>query len=205
MVNSDTGLVEEDVPTVLEYIFTTYGKVTAEEVNKKEHECLNISSNLADSMITIYRPIKQLQKKANEARIPYYEAQLLEFGLSLIHRARDFEKALREWNSKNPGDKIWSNFKPLFRASQVELKEIRGPTMHQAGYHHANMLAQQSRTDLTNQLTKILTMVQKLLPVPEQADYQPELVIQAAANAVINTVQQQMLEILQAMQGMQGT
>ena len=32
MVDNDTGLIEEDVPTVLEYLFITYGKVTAEEV-----------------------------------------------------------------------------------------------------------------------------------------------------------------------------
>ena len=72
--------------------------------------------------------------------------------------------------------------------------------MHQAGYHHANMLAQQMRTDLTNQQTEMLVMVQTLLPVPEQSNYQPKLVVQPAANTAINTVQQQMLKILQAMQ-----
>ena len=54
MVDNDTGIIEEDVPTVLEYLFTTYGKVTAEEVKKKEHECLNISFNPANPMITIF-------------------------------------------------------------------------------------------------------------------------------------------------------
>ena len=47
-------------------------------------------------MITIFRHIEQLQKKAIEAKIPYSEAQLLEFGLSLVFSMRDFEKALRE-------------------------------------------------------------------------------------------------------------
>ena len=28
MVDDDTGLIEDDIPTVLEYLFTTYGKVT---------------------------------------------------------------------------------------------------------------------------------------------------------------------------------
>ena len=46
-------------------------------------------------------------------------------------------------------------------------------------------------------------MIQTLIPVPEQADYQPELVVQPAANAAINTVQQKMMEILQAMQATQ--
>ena len=73
-----------------------YGKVTAEEVKEKEHKCLNISFNPADPMITIFRPIEQLQKKAIEARIPYSEAQLFEFGLSLIRSTRDFEKGIGE-------------------------------------------------------------------------------------------------------------
>ena len=36
MVDEDTGLIEEDIPTVLAYLFATYGKVTAEEVKIKK-------------------------------------------------------------------------------------------------------------------------------------------------------------------------
>ena len=32
LVDEDTGLLEEDIPTVLEYLFTNYGKVTSDEV-----------------------------------------------------------------------------------------------------------------------------------------------------------------------------
>ena len=49
----------------------------------------------------------------------------------------------------------------------------------------------------------MIAMVQTLIPVPEQTDYQSKLVFQPAANAAINTVQQQMFEILQAMQATQ--
>ena len=142
MIDEDTGLIEEDVPTVLDYLFTTYGKVTAEEVKDDENLVLNISFNPADPMVTIFRPIEQLQKKAISAGIKYSVEQLLEMGLSLIRNTRDFEKAIGEWNKKSPTDKTWDIFKSHFRAAQVELKEIRGPTMLQAGYHHANMLAQ---------------------------------------------------------------
>ena len=60
MVDDDTGLIEDDVPTVLEYLFTTYRKVTTKEVKEKEHECLNMSFNPANPMITIFCPIEQL-------------------------------------------------------------------------------------------------------------------------------------------------
>ena len=82
-MDNDTGLIEDDIPTVLDYLFTTYGKVTAEEVNNKEAEVLNISFNPADPLVTIYRPIKQLQKKATEAGIPHTPQQMLELGLAI--------------------------------------------------------------------------------------------------------------------------
>ena len=49
----------------------------------------------------------------------------------------------------------------------------------------------------------MLAMVQTLIPVPDQAEYQSKLIVQQAANAEINTVQQQMIDILQAMQATQ--
>ena len=158
LVDEDTGLIEEDVPTVLQYLFSNYGKVTLEEVKQVESKVLSLSFNPANPMITIYRPIKQLQKKATEAGIPYSKAQILEIGLALIKSTRDFEKALGEWNALG-NLKIWDVFRSYFRDAQRELKEIRGPTMQQAGYHHANMLASQLRVDLGNQQTEMMAMV----------------------------------------------
>ena len=53
-------------------------------------------------------------------------------------------------------------FKTHFKNTQAKLKETRGPTMQQAGYHHVNRLSQQLRTYLQAQGTKILALVQEL-------------------------------------------
>ena len=73
-----------------------------------------------------------------------------------------------------------------FRNAQPELKQIRGPTMQQAGYHHANMLANNLRTDLQVQGTEMLAIVQELAegnvnlpPIPVQTISEP------AVNAAI--------------------
>ena len=99
MVDDDTGLFGDDIPTVLDYLFTTYGKVTSVEVKEAETEVLNLQFHPSDPMITIYRPIEQLQKKAIESEIPYTDEQIMEFGLTLVRNARDFEKAIGEWNA----------------------------------------------------------------------------------------------------------
>ena len=206
MIDDDTGLIELDIPTVLDYLFANYGKVTSVEVKEAESEVLNLSFNPSDPLITIFRPIEQLKKKAVEARIPYSEEQIIEFGLTLVRNTRDFEKGIGEWMALRV--KSWDLFKLHFRGAQKDLKEIRGPTMQQAGYHHANMLASQLRVDLNNQQTEMLAMVQNLViqdETPAQESRVEEQHAQHAANATIESnVQMQMLQILQAMQAAQA-
>ena len=151
MVDEDTGLIEQNIPTVLEYLFSEYGKVSLEEVKHKETEVLNISFNPTDPMVLLYLPIKQLQKLATSTSIPYSDAQILEFGLALIRSTRDFEKSLSNWKTKPDADKTWLNFKTHFKDALTELKDIHGPTIQQAGYHYANMLVDQLCESINNQ------------------------------------------------------
>ena len=68
-------LLNDDLPTVLIYLDTDYGKFPSEEVKQKELEVLEMSFNPADPMVVLYRPIKQLQKLATATRILYSSAQ----------------------------------------------------------------------------------------------------------------------------------
>ena len=61
LINKDTGLINDDIPTVLEYLLNSYGKVPSEEVKEREAEVLNISFNPADAMVTIYQSIEQFK------------------------------------------------------------------------------------------------------------------------------------------------
>ena len=61
LVDDDTGLLEEDIPTVLEYLFTNYGKIPSEEVKDREAEVLTMTFNPTEPMVILYRPIEQLQ------------------------------------------------------------------------------------------------------------------------------------------------
>ena len=158
MINEDTGLIEDDLPTVLTYLDTNYGKVLSEEVKQKESEVLSTSFNPADPIVVLFCLIEQLQKLAIAAGIPYSTEQQLEIGLTIIRSTRDFEKSLGEWNNKVPTIKTWTLVKTHFTRAQTDLKAIRGPTMQQAGFHHVNMLADQLQTDLQLQGTQMLVV-----------------------------------------------
>ena len=195
LVNEDTGLIEDDIPTVLTYLLHNYGKVPSEEVKEKEAEVLTMSFTPGDPMVSLFRPIEQLQKLAVSAKIPYSDAQILEFGLTIIRATRDFEKALGEWKPKPANDKTWLNFKSHFKAAQEELKEIRGPTMQQAGFHHANMLAAQMQENMAVQNEQVLAMMQTLQETQLEPPQQP------AVNATVtDNVQLEILRLLQNLQ-----
>ena len=106
----------------------------------------------SDPIVLLTRPLEQLQKLAIQAGIPYTDGQILEKGLTLIRATRDFEYALTQWEDKPQDQKTWATFKTHFHEAQLQLKKIRGPTMQQAGYHHANALAQEIRQELQAQL-----------------------------------------------------
>ena len=96
-----------------------------------------------DPIVLLTRPIEQLQKLATQAGIPYTDSQILERGLTMIRATRDFEYSLTQWQNKPQAEKTWANFKIHFYEAQLQLKQIRGPTIQQSGFHHANTLAQE--------------------------------------------------------------
>ena len=97
---------------------------------------------------------------AESASIAYTAEQLLDMGLTVIRNTRDFEKALGKWELLPMNQKTWAKFKSHFSAAQTQLKAIRGPTMQQAGYHHANTLAEKLKTDMEQRDNKLSLVIQ---------------------------------------------
>ena len=103
--------------------------------------------------------------------------------------------------------KTWIKFKDYFKKAQQQLKAIRGPTMQQAGYHHANHLAQQMRTDNDCRDTELMsilsTAVDNMSVAPSMVESDVGSVFtpppyQHQANAVqTDPVQLGMLKLLQ--------
>ena len=106
----------------------------------------------SEPIVLLTRPLENLQKLAKQANIPFTDNQILEKGLTLIRRTRDFEYALTMWEEKSEGNKTWKEFKTHFHEAQLRLKQIRGPNMQHAGYHHANALASNITSSLQTQL-----------------------------------------------------
>ena len=132
LVNEDTQLIQDDIPTVLQFLFHAYRKKPSEEVKQEETEFRTTAFNPADPMIILYNTIEKLRKMAESANIVYTENQILDIGLTVIQNTRAFEKVLGDWENLLTTDKIWARFKTQFTAAQKQLKSILGPNMQQA-------------------------------------------------------------------------
>ena len=209
LINEDTRLIQEDILTILHYLFETYGNVPSEEVKQTEQEIRTITFHPADPMIILYNPIEKLKKLGEAAGIPYTENQLLDVGLTVIRNTHDFERALGDWELLNDNQKTWDRFKLHFKTAQKQLKAIRGPTMQQAGYHHANHLATTFQKNLDNSNQELLSLIQEAMdtqatPSTTRTSTVSELTTPITthhANATMsNAIQLEMLQLLRAMQ-----
>ena len=132
LIDKDTQIILEDIPTVLEYIFDTYGKVPLEEVKGKEAGIRTITYHPADPMIILDNPIENLKKDAEAAGIPYTTDQLLNIGINVIQNTRDFERTLGDWELLGTVDKTWEWFKEHFYDVQQQLC-VEGPPCNRLG------------------------------------------------------------------------
>ena len=208
----DIGLIQAAIPAVLVFLFEAYGIVPSEEVKQKETDIRTMQFNPSDPMVTLYNPVDQLERMAISAGIPYTANQLLDIALTVLRSMRDFECALGDWALKPVEDKTWTNFKAHFTAAQAQLKAIQGPTMQQAGYHHAHLLAHQLHTDFREDLNShnndLLTILKTAMEASK--DTAPSQVSTAVSTLTPGThqvhatttdaVQLQILQLLQTMQ-----
>ena len=61
LINKDTQLINEDIPTVLTYLFDVYGKTPLEEVKQNEAKNRSMVYNPTDPLILLYNPIEKLK------------------------------------------------------------------------------------------------------------------------------------------------
>ena len=204
-VDEDTELSHDDIPDILNYLFDDYGRVPSEEVKEQENEIRQMNFHPADPMIMLCNPIEKLQRLAQAAKMTHSENQLLNLGLTVARNTRDFERALETWEDKPAIEKTWNNFKTHFKEAQKRLKAIRGPTMQQAGCHHANVLANAMKEETKVNNEEVLSSLQTVITQPSTADETSTLTPTSTLEQKVNTtpadsVQMQMLQILQQIQ-----
>ena len=140
------------IQTILEYLFTTYGKITDDELREKE---VNLSAQVFDitqPMIQLYDAVKNLQQIAKASLNDYTNAQILSIGITLIKNMNYFERGLTDWFVKPKADNTWMNFKAHFEKEYNALKKIRGITMKSTiSQQQANAVSHDIRQEMRDE------------------------------------------------------
>ena len=127
--NRHTNSITETIPNILTHLFTTYGKITPEELETVKDTLKGKVFNIEDPLVIMYNEIEDLKELAQAATAPMTDRQVVNLGLQLIKNTNDFERAIEEWVVKPLVDQTWLNFTPHFEAAHDLLRQVRGNNM----------------------------------------------------------------------------
>ena len=65
------NFIKDNISTVLQYFFNTYGNIRGEENAQREAEVMLTTWQPHDPIVLLTRPIETLQKMATQAGIPF--------------------------------------------------------------------------------------------------------------------------------------
>ena len=108
---------------------------------QKETEIRAFVYSLQDPLVNLYNQVEDLQKLGDTAQMPYTEFQIINFGVQLICKTHNFQDGLKQWFGKDRDDKTWETFKLHLEDEYDKLKQVRGATIHHAGFHQANIMS----------------------------------------------------------------
>ena len=121
----------------------------------------------------MFNLVEDLAKAAIAANLPKSQAQLVNYGLHVVKKTADFERALGDWYDRPPHEHTWVNFKTHFTAAQRKLKKIRGPTVRDTTFHQVNQLATKLTEDFSSFKSDVLTSLHDLGTSPPPGIVQP--------------------------------
>jgi methylthioribose-1-phosphate isomerase len=177
-----TGLNNVPIYTILEHLFTNYGRLTKKELTDNDAK-FRKEWNPDESFELIITQVDDCAEMADTAGNPYTPAQVLNNAYTLVQQTGMFTTDLKEWKRLPDANRTWPAFKQFMVARQIEQME-HATTACGAGYHAANAALLERECENYNNAAKALTN----LATATASD-------RSALAALTNTVQQQTEQI----------
>jgi hypothetical protein len=173
LLNRATGQYSSSIRTLILHLFTTYGRITPQQVKTKEMELLNMHYDISQPVDNVFTSIDDLSDLAESANSPMSPQQMIDLAYVIFAKHTILQPDLRLWNRKPAADRTWNNMMEHLRDAQSDLSSLptAGDMYHQppAVDHQAN-----------NVTTMADLVVQRLLddprlnpPVPAPSAYMP--------------------------------
>lgn len=135
--NRQTGQYATTIRELIQYLFTTFGRITPTELDQHADKVKKMNYNLSMPIDSIFNDIEELSEYADAAETPYTQQQLIDLGYLIISKTNAFSQDIRAWLRRPRAEHTWQNFKEHFRTAYQELRTTQGTTTDDLGYANA--------------------------------------------------------------------
>ena len=134
-IDRNTGLIKVTIPQLFQYLFKTYGNITAQGLVNEKQALLNHTYAHSDPLDLVFELIECYCDKAATFGCPETEEQKMHMATIILMNANIFADGLQEWNKKEDLLKTWDTFQDFFIDYQEHYKEARSSaTTASAGF-----------------------------------------------------------------------
>ena len=140
-----THAINDDIPTMLTFLFAQHGDVSAAALSDKEDKVKQMHYVPATEPIDkVFTTIHELAEFAAAANSPYNEQQIINIAYVIIKKCKVFNDAITRFNRDiraTPVNNNWNYFKDFFRAAYRELREVGDLTVADTPFNEANLIS----------------------------------------------------------------
>ena len=154
--NTDTDMINDSIPTIIQYLQTNFGRVTDQELSDKEDEVKKISYDLATPVDSVFNRIKAFQDLCILTENQKTDRQLIQLAYPIFNKKKAFMDSLKTWNGILLPSKTFANFKLHMREEHHALRQVGVLSFHDSEFSQTNVI--QQLTDHQDKLTQDLNL-----------------------------------------------
>lgn len=141
LLNRTTGQYSSDIRGVLRHLFTTYGKITPQQVQEFDLATLNMHYDISQPVDNVFDAIEDIVDLAEHGNSPMTAQQMINKAYIIFSKQPVLKQDLRDWNRKPLIDRTWANMVTHFRDAQSELRALPVAADIYNQQHQANTVA----------------------------------------------------------------
>jgi hypothetical protein len=210
LLNRVTGQYSTSIRAMLVHLFTTYGKITPQQVSAKQQAAYAMQHyDITLPVDTVFNTIEDLADLADHATSPMSAQQQIDMAYVILSREPILQQDIRLWNRRPLPDRTWPNMLVHFLEAQADLSSlpVAADVYHQQTPHQANSVSVIADVVAQCLLDAMpaephfeapLAPVAPVPPAPEQANVIQRAADGPAREAALHTQMQEMIEMMRA-------
>ena len=154
------------ISEMFHFFYTRYGKVKSSTVREREDELLTTPVDLDLPIIILFDDIEDFRVLAQSAKVAKSSDQIMDLTITILKNCGCFTNALIAWKNLPQADKTWPRLKTHFDKAHEDLQDVTDLPIGQTPFQQINLLQEQVKQDVTEQLLMLQDTIQLALKNP---------------------------------------